>query len=139
MEGFGVQALEEIEMPYWYFFNGLDIVKEIDGYILVHAGIDFLAKDPLKPDVNMLYIRNWYDQINYDWLGDRVIVHGHTPVDKVLTERMLKQLNVRKVIDIDTGCFAKHLPGKGYLCAFDMTNRELFFQRNLDDVSSYWE
>ena len=139
MEGFGISKLEQIEMPYWYFFNSLEMVFEVDNYILVHAGLDFLSKDPLKPDVNMLYLRNWYDQINYDWLGDRVIVHGHTPVAKRRTEGMLKQLDKTKVIDIDTGCFAKHLPDKGYLCAFDMTNRELFFQKNLDDVSSYWE
>lgn len=140
MEGFGVRNLNAIEGKYWDFFNSLDLFLEVDDYILVHAGLDFhSSNNPLKPDVNMMYIRNWYDQIDYDWLGERVIVHGHTPVSTMQAQNMLNQLDEKKVIDIDTGCFAKHLPGKGYLSAFDMTNRELFFQRNLDDVSSYWK
>ncbi len=138
MEGFGVRSLDAIDGIYWDFFQGLDLFLEVDEYILVHAGLDFQAKDPLKPDVNMLFVRDWYDQINYDWLGDRVIVHGHTPVTVEQIAECLRDLSTKKVIDIDAGCFAKHLPGKGNLCAFDMTNRQLFFQPNLDDVSSYW-
>ncbi len=139
MEGFGVNDLEQVPQRYWSFLNGLDLFFEIDGFIFVHAGLDFTAKDPLKPDINMLYIRNWYEQIKYDWLGDRIVVHGHTPIPVYQIERMLGGLDNRQVIDIDAGCFAKHLPGKGHLCAFDLTNRELHFQKCLDDVSSYWK
>lgn len=138
MEGFNVRTLDEIDGRYWDFFNGLELVMEVDEYILVHAGLDFKKEDPLKPDINMMYIRNWYEQINYEWLGDRIILHGHTPVKKIKTEEMLLKLNTQKYLDIDTGCFAKHLNGKGYLTAYDMTNRKLFFQKNIDDVSSYW-
>ena len=139
LEGFGVASLDEIPGKYWDFLNSMELKAEVDEFILVHAGLDFNTADPLKDDVNMMYVRGWYDQINYDWLGDRIIVHGHTPVGKEEVESMLLKLEQQQYLDIDAGCFAKHLPGKGYLCAFDMTNRELTFQNNLDDVSSYWE
>ena len=138
LEGFGIKSLGQLEGKYWDFFNSLEMFIEVDDFILVHAGLDFNLNNPLKPDVNMLYLRNWYDQIKYDWLGNRKIIHGHTPVQKNRIEFMLEQLDKDQVLDIDGGCFAKHLTGKGYLCAFDMTNKKLFFQRNLDDVSSYW-
>ncbi|MEO1258146.1 MAG: metallophosphoesterase family protein [Bacteroidota bacterium] len=139
LEGFGVQSINQIEGKYIDFFNSLEMVCEVDDFILVHAGLDFNLNDPLKPDINMLYLRNWYDQINFDWLGNRKIIHGHTPVKKMRIEFMLERLDQDQVLDIDGGCFAKHLTGKGYLCAFEMVNRELFFQKNIDDVSSYWE
>ncbi len=139
MEGFDVIYLEQITERYWSFLKNLEWVFEIDDFILVHAGLDFLAKDPLRPDINMVFIRNWYDQIRYEWLGERIIVHGHTPVTVTQIQDMLTLMEFKQVIDIDGGCFAKHLPGKGHLCAFDMTNRELHFQKCLDDVSSYWE
>ena len=139
IEGFDVKSLDQIEQKYWDFFNSLEMTIEVDNYILVHAGLDFNMENPLRPDIEMLYIRNWYEQIKYDWLGDRIIVHGHTPVPYFHIKVMVERLDEKKYLDIDGGCFAQHLPDKGYLCAFDMTNREVFFQRNLDDVSSYWK
>ena len=138
MEGFDVTSLQDIPQLYWDFFSSLELVLQVDDFILVHAGLDFLNADPLRPDVNMLYIRNWYDQINYNWLGERYILHGHTPVAKNKIENMLGVLDQKKVLDIDAGCFGKHLPGKGFMCAFDLTNRELYFQKCLDNMRSYW-
>lgn len=138
MESFGVDDLKDIPAKYWNFINDLELCMEVDNYILVHGGLDFQKADPLKPDINMIYLRNWYDRIRYDWLGDRVIVHGHTPVARHTIESMLQNIETRKVIDIDAGCFAKHLPDKGFLCAFNLSERKLDFVRNIDDVSSYW-
>ena len=138
LESFDVRLPGAVPLKYLRFFKKLSYFFEVDEYILVHAGLDFRYPDPLTPSEDMLYMRDWYDSIDYDWLGDRIIVHGHTPVSKVTIENLLKKLGNYRVLDIDGGCFAKHLPGKGYLCAFDMTNRKLFFQKNLDDVSNYW-
>ncbi|TAK37358.1 MAG: serine/threonine protein phosphatase [Saprospiraceae bacterium] len=139
MDSFEALVPKKIPAPYWDFFNGLGYFSEVDGYILVHAGLDFSRDNPLQPNKDMLYLRNWYGQLDREWLDGRIIVHGHTPVAKQEVEDMLRNLHRLPVIDIDGGCFAKHLPGKGYLCAFDMTNRELFFQKNLDDMSGYWK
>ncbi|HFA51424.1 MAG TPA: serine/threonine protein phosphatase [Bacteroidetes bacterium] len=138
MESFGVRSLDHIPGKYWDFINGLDMTIEIDGYIMVHAGLNFNVKNPLRPDIDMLYLRNWYGQIKYGWLGERKIIHGHTPMKKYDIEYMLQRLEKDKVIDIDGGCFAKYHEGKGYLCAFDFSNNKLYFQKCLDDVSGYW-
>lgn len=138
LESFGVHFAASVPVKYMDFFKTLEYTIEVDGYILVHAGLDFRSRNPLAPDVNMLYLRDWYDTIDFGWLGDRIVVHGHTPISKAEIEGMGRNLKYRRVIDIDCGCFAQHLPGKGYLCAFDLTNRALYFQQNLDDVSGYW-
>ena len=138
MESFGVSSLDEIEKKYWDFFKSLELYIQTGPWILVHAGLDFSTSDPLKPNMEMVYIRDWHHKIDYNRLGDRFIVHGHTPVTVGQVQQMAAELNTRRAIDIDTGCFAKPLPGKGHLCAFDLTNGELFFQKCLDDVSSYW-
>lgn len=138
MESFGVEKVQAVPEKYWEFLRGLDYYLLVDEFILVHAGLDFNLPDPLAPDVSMLFLRDWYSSVDYGWLGQRIIVHGHTPVSKDTIEQMHRQLDRTQVIDIDGGCFAKHLPGKGWLCAFDLTNRQLFFQKNIDDVSGYW-
>jgi serine/threonine protein phosphatase 1 len=139
LESFDVRMPNSVPFKYRHFMKKLGYVLEVDEYILVHAGLDFRYSNPLTPNEDMLYARDWYDSIDYGWLGDRIIVHGHTPVARETIEKLWKKLDHYRVLDIDGGCFAQHLPGKGWLCAFDMTNRELFFQKNLDDVSGYWK
>ena len=138
LESFGVSRAVSVPGKYQQFIRQLSYVLEVDEYILVHAGLDFRLTHPLTPHLDMLYLRDWYANIDYDWLGDRIILHGHTPLAKDAIEKMHRELDDRRVLDIDGGCFAEHISGKGYLCAFDMTNRQLFFQKNLDDVSGYW-
>ena len=135
------QAFEwgDIGPPYWQFFHALETYVETGDYILVHAGLDFSQPDPLTVSEEMLFIRDWHLHINYEWLGNRCIVHGHTPITVEAATAFLQSIDRQKVVAIDTGCFTgMRYPGKGFLCAFDMTNRQLFFQKNLDDVSGYW-
>ncbi len=138
LQSFDVRSPGMVPFQYRSFIKKLGYFFEVDEYILVHAGLDFRYSNPLTPNEDMLYARDWYDSIDYDWLGDRIIVHGHTPVSRETIENLCKKLDEHQVLDIDGGCFAQHLPGKGWLCAFDMTNRKLYFQRNIDDVSGYW-
>lgn len=139
LDSFDAKRWEDIAPNYWKFFQSLDLFAEIDGYILVHAGLNFDMPNPFDAKASMMMIRDWYKDVNYDWLGDRCIVHGHTPVTVQQAETLLEKLDNHQVLDIDTGCFAgKYKPGLGHLTAFDLTNRQLFFQKNLDDVSGYW-
>ncbi len=139
LASFGAFSITELPPPYFEFLNQLLYYIEVDEFILVHAGLNFQTTNPLIPNESMLYSRYWYNKMDYDWLNDRVVVHGHTPVAKSEIEDMLEHLTFRMVINIDCGCFANHLPGKGYLCAFDITNRELIFQPSIDDTSSFWK
>lgn len=135
MESFGVQRITDIPAPYLDFMRNLDYWRPVDEYILVHAGLDFGLPDPLSSPDDMVWIRRWYDQIRYDWLGDRIIVHGHTPAKRSDIETMLQRLEQQRYLDIDAGCVFWNFPvreGYGHLCAFDLTNRALVFQEAVE-------
>ena len=135
MESFGVRRITDIPELYLDFMRELGYWLEVDGYILVHAGLNFDLQDPLSRPDDMVWIRRWYDQIRYDWLGDRIIVHGHTPVKRSDIEGMLRRLETQRYLDIDAGCVFWNFPireGYGHLCAFDLTNRTLTFQEAVE-------
>ena len=111
------------------FYESLQTHILLPDYLLVHAGFDFKQSDPLKEEEEMLWIRNWYADIDYDWLGDRTILHGHTPRRRSELEAQWRHLDTQRYLDLDGGCVFG--PGKyGYLCAFNLDTRELIFQKN---------
>lgn len=137
LESFDVKAAREIPVRYFEFILGLSYYFEVDNYLLVHAGLNFEEKAPLQDQDSMLWIRDWYDHIDRDWLDGRVIVHGHTPVPRDIPRQQLERLDEHPVLDIDCGCvFDKAADDVGYLCAFDMTNQELHFQKNVERPAS---
>jgi len=135
LNSFGVQeTMNEIPSLYWHFFNDLLPYSEVEGGILVHAGLNFSKEDPFSDLRSMLWIRHWYDSVRPEWLDNRIVVHGHTPMRRAVIEGNLDALDEKLVLGIDSGCYAY-----GDLCAFDLTNRQLYFQPNLDmDSGPYW-
>jgi serine/threonine protein phosphatase 1 len=131
LASFGARKCAEVPTEYYRWMENLDTHLEIPGYILVHAGLNFGSLQHIfdHPEI-LLWIRNWYTNINYEWLGERVIVHGHTPQSHAETMAQLAQLDSKRVIDIDTGCIT--IWPNGHLCAFDLTNRRLHFQPCLE-------
>lgn len=137
MKSFGVQSIPEIPEEYLRWMAALPYYLEAGQYILVHAGLDFSNPDPLAVQEKMCWIRHWYDDIRYDWLGDRIILHGHTPVFTEVIEDQWAHLQKNRYLDIDSGCVFSHerftnKAGLGFLCAFDMNNQTLLFQKNID-------
>lgn len=137
MDSFGVSSCADIPAAYLQWMDALPYFLEVDNYILVHAGLDFRLDDPFSDTREMCWLRNWYENIRYDWLAARVIVHGHTPVDLETIENQFIHLKNVQYIDIDAGCvygdprYWKQ-EGLGHLCAFDLSNRILYFQENVD-------
>lgn len=120
---------------YFNFLERLEHSLEVDdAYILVHAGLNFRQGHPYSDQDAMLWRRNWYDEIDREWLRGRIIVHGHTPIGKAAIEQQLENLSDLPVVNIDGGCvFANRRPNLGDLCAFELTERTLHFQKNIDD------
>lgn len=124
----------DIPDAYFKFAKQLEYYFEVDEYILVHAGLNFKIPNPFTDEVSMLWIRDWYEHIDQKWLGDRIIVHGHTPIAKEEIENQVFKLNKMQALDIDAGCvYVGKRPGMGNLCAFDLTERVLHFQKNVED------
>jgi serine/threonine protein phosphatase 1 len=133
LESFGVSHQKNIPQPYIYWMNQLPHFFEVNEYLLVHAGFNFGLKDPLQDKETMLWIRNWYPTLKREWLKDRIIIHGHTPLPKAEIEHMHRQLNDFPVLDIDSGCtFVER--NYGWLCALELGTRALYFEKNCDPV-----
>lgn len=107
--------------------EGLDYY-ETDGFIFVHAGLNFGLEFPYEAVRDMRWIRDWHDEINYKWLGGRVIVHGHSPRTVDFIRQMQVDLPQKQVLDIDSGCCYVEKAGMGVLTAYDATSDALFFQ-----------
>ena len=127
-----------IEDKYWDFLESLPYYIELDDYFLVHAGLNFELVDPLQDTKSMIWIRRWYRHLRNkrtkEWLDGRIIIHGHTPTPKQDIKAMYNALDWHPVLNIDAGCFVYH-----DLCAYDMTNKKLYFQTNLDmDPNEPW-
>lgn len=137
LESFGLQSNAPPGfLPYDYlsFLSKMEYYKEVDGYILVHAGLAFDGADPFEDHYAMLWIRDFYDTIDYDWLDGRVIIHGHTPRAAAMIKFQLKNLPRLSVLNIDAGCvFERH--GRDSLCAFNMTDRTLTFMKKQEPTS----
>jgi len=129
LASFGIASPTDLPPPYLRFFRELKNYHQTEEAFFVHAGFNFQIADPLEDEIAMLWIRNWYDQLDRNWLGDRLIVHGHTPQPRAQIELQLSQIDGLPVLDIDCGCVYPR-EGMHQLCAFDLTNRSLYFVQN---------
>jgi len=128
---FGVVQLREIDEKYKEWIRSLPHYLEVDEYILVHAGFKFDMPNPFDEKESMLWERNWYTRLNRAWLGDRIIIHGHTPMKAIDIKAQAVLMYKTSYLDIDNGCVFDR-EGMGQLVAFDLGNRKLIFQECLD-------
>ncbi|MCI5082634.1 MAG: serine/threonine protein phosphatase [Saprospiraceae bacterium] len=131
LQSFGIEYEHQAPPAYADWALQLPLYLEVDQYILVHAGLEFSVENPLTDKNGMLWKRYWYNDIDYQWLGDRIILHGHTPITQEELLRQQKRLPQVQAMCLDTGCAHKQ-PGMGYLSAFDITNNQLYFQAFID-------
>lgn len=132
LHSFNVTNPLDIPADYLDFFLQLPYYYETDNYLLLHAGPGFHQPDPLEDKNTLIWIRDWYEDIDMEWLGHRIIVHGHTPVPAATIKESLGTLAQQPAINIDAGCVHNRL-GLHQLCALDMTNRKLYFQENVEN------
>jgi serine/threonine protein phosphatase 1 len=131
LDSFGVDYVTDLPLKYRKWMEELPHFLTFESYIFVHAGLNFEVGEPLENQHSMLWIRDWYRDINYNWLGKRYIIHGHTPKSKQEIEEHFIPFEYERTLDIDAGC-AFNRRGMGHLCAVDLTNRKLFFQKRVD-------
>ena len=144
LKSFGVDSYKELDPKYKTFFESLPLKAEIENYIFVHAGINNIQfKDPFLPSI-VLYARNWYKFIDRKWLGDRYIIHGHTPQFKDDIIKQFENFDANRYLNIDAGCcytstytlHRKNEPDRAIklqkLCCVDLSNRTLYFEDNCE-------
>ncbi len=136
MQSFGTFEISEIPQKYIDFVQSLEYYFLVDDYILVHAGLNFRRENPLEDNASLLWIRDWYENIDYEWLGKRIIIHGHTPIERAEIDKQFESMAISQFLNIDNGCVfgTSHpqKPGLGNLVAFNLTERKLIFQEKID-------
>ena len=126
LKSFNVQSYEELDSKYKRFFYETQFYFETGNYILVHAGLNFRYEDPFQDTNAMMWIRGF--TVDKKKLGDRIIVHGHTP----LPWDVIQKQQGENVIGIDAGCVYPNLTGFGHLVAFNLTTGEFFAVDNCE-------
>lgn len=121
---------------FYRFILDLPSMLRLDDYILVHAGFDFKHDNPFYDVRAMRWIRDWYQNINYAFIGNATILHGHTPIKPSVMDQQFLNLDKNRYLDIDGGCvfntYDNYIGGYGYLCAFNMDERTLVKQVCVD-------
>ena len=131
LQSFNVQYLQDIPPQYIAFMEAMPLVVEVGDYILVHGGLNFNAKNPLMETQQMLWIRDWYGKIDYKWLGNRYIIHGHTPQSVEKTQAQFALLEQNRVLNIDCGCVFNGDFLNTLVC-FELNSKQLYFQKNVE-------
>jgi serine/threonine protein phosphatase 1 len=123
----------ELVEKYLPFLVSLPAFREVDNYILVHAGLNFKVANPLSAKSEMLWIRHWYETINYDWLKDRIVLHGHTPMTVEVITQQHRTLSQNQYLNLDNGCvFGKYRLEYEHLYCFEMSSQMLVAQRYVE-------
>ena len=131
LQSFNIREILEIPPQYIHFMDLMPLVVEVGDYILVHGGLNFNAKNPLMETQQMLWIRDWYSKIDYKWLGNRYIIHGHTPQSVEKTQAQFALLEQNRVLNIDCGCVFNGDFLNTLVC-FELNSKQLYFQKNVE-------
>ena len=130
LESFEISRYAELEDVYKSFFNETKFYFETNGFIFVHAGFDFSNENFLEDFDSMIWIRNM--KVDKKKIGNRIIVHGHTPTPLEKVKKNLTSVNEKGSLNIDTGCVLKDYNGLGYLTALEINTMTLYSCQNQD-------
>jgi serine/threonine protein phosphatase 1 len=122
-------VVHRIPEAYRYFALNLKVYYVTDDFIFVHAGIDLTKDHPYLDKTTMLWSR--FSRIDEQQLGNRIIVHGHTPVP-IREIREKAEDPDTNVIDLDGGCVYRERLGLGYLVAMDLDTRRVIARKNME-------
>lgn len=126
LDSFGASTPDAFDEKYQTFFADTEFYKTGNGFITVHAGLNFDAAAPFRDLESMLWIRGFH--ADPDFLNGRLLIHGHTPIPK---DQILSQ-SLEGAINIDGGCVYRSLPGMGHLVALSLEERKFFVVENED-------
>ncbi|WMJ71773.1 metallophosphoesterase [Cytophagaceae bacterium ABcell3] len=128
LESFGVKTPAETPQKCIEWLKNLGYYCETNEHILVHAGLNFDADEPLSDHHSMLYIKNF--NVDPARINNKCLIHGHNPQDiMIIHQQMFGQCNR---INIDGGCVYYKNPELGHLIAIDIDTKQLFAQPNID-------
>ncbi len=130
LESFEISRFSELDDEYKNFFNETKFYFETDGFIFVHAGLNFDVQHLFEDKFSMLWIRNM--KVDKKRVDNRIIIHGHTPTPLQQVKKNLALVHKRGSLNIDTGCCMKDYYGYGFLSALEVGTMQLYSVENVD-------
>lgn len=129
LESFQITDLKQFPKHYIDWMKHLEYYIELDGYVLVHAGLNFKLDDPLSDRDSMLWLREF--EVDARKINNKTVVHGHVPVSLEFIDLSIRNKSY-KFIDLDNGCYMHKREGFGNLVALELNSLEYKVQHNLD-------
>lgn len=130
LKSFGVHRISDVPNEYIRWMNNLSWYAIIDGFVMVHAGLNFSRSDPFSDKQAMLWQRDY--EIRPEKIGHRRLIHGHVPISLELINISVKT-SALMFIDLDNGPYLTGRPGFGNLVALELNSMEMVVQNNLEN------
>jgi len=124
LSSFQAASIGEIPPMYIDFIKGFRYYLEHDHYLFVHAALNMKIEDPFQDLHTIIWERKPENLLNRDWLGNRKLVHGHTPLDRstIKTDHQ----NDAPLFNMDNGVYLK-TEDYGALCILELESKGLSF------------
>lgn len=129
LRSFGISDVHHLPEMYIQWMRDLKYYVELDNFILVHAGLNFLIDDPFSDNYAMLWAKEF--KVIPEKIGFKKVVHGHVPVSLEFIDLLCNQ-NHFDFIDLDNGVYMDSKTGFGNLVALELTSMEMKVQPNID-------
>lgn len=124
LSSFLTSSIEKIPSKYINFIKSFKYYHEFEQYILVHAGLNMKISNPYSDLNTLVWEREPLKYLDENWLGNRMLIHGHNPTTQTSIEESIK--NNSPIISIDNGVYMKK-DGYGSLCIMELSTKELKF------------
>lgn len=117
--------------------NYIELISSFEDYFLfgnfifVHAGLNMTLENPFEDRHSLLWIRDWQSVYNKNWLGEKILIHGHTPAKYFQIEQQLNDPDLQ-VWGIDSGVYLREEDGYGKLCILELESKRILFQNNIE-------
>lgn len=130
MKSFGIKDLNDMPEKYIEWMDRQPSYIMLDKYVLVHAGINFEAENPLEDEYSMRWTRSFNPRL--EKIGGRIPIHGHVSISLEEIFMMRDQPKQFGCIDLDNGIYMTDREGYGNLVTLELNSMELYTQYNLD-------
>jgi len=127
LKSYGVSQPQDIPRAHLDFLESLPLFRMTDGFVFVHAGLDFTIDDPFSAAGRTAMLWDRSGKVVPAKIGGRKVVSGHCTQTLDEIRKGLKNNHLR----IDNGCVYPGLPGKGNLVALHLETGALIVQENI--------
>ncbi len=130
LRSFNVSDAAHLPSEYISFFKKMPAFIELDEFVIVHGGLNFEKKKPLKHKKAMVWTRNEnVRKRDIEKIGGKRLIVGHTPTP---LKQILKSNKSNRILT-DGGCVYKGIhKGLGYLVAYDISQDKFYYEENID-------